>query len=329
MMFHRFTLLFVLVLAAGLVAWSACTREGGAGSGPAASGPKPVEFRLGLVPDRNLYDQHLAYRALADYLESHTRLPRGNSTLDHGPSLKITLVTSSNYAGVLKDFTDGDIDGAFLGSLITVLAVDRCNAQVFTKCQSATGVDTYAGVIFVPEKSPITTLADLHGKKLGAVRTTMAGSIFPLYALKNASLGDGKAPDILWSGTHDDVIDEVLAGRVDAGAVKDLRLAAYEAEHPDQKFRRIATGPRAPDNALVISRKYPPEIRDAIIATLLDMSPDRDAQPALAKLGLKGFARCEISEYAGLYDMIESLGDQWKAAGVDGAAPRRISEGSR
>jgi len=287
------------------------------------SGVQGVRFRLGLIPDRNLYDQRLAYRALADYLQSHTHLGRGASTLDAAPPLQIELVTSSNYAGVLKDFADDDVDGAFLGSIVAVLAADRCGAQVLAKSQNLSGQDTYAGVLFVTEKSPISSMADLKGKKLGAVRTTMAGSIYPLFALQNMALAADARPEFLWSGTHDDVIEEVLARRVDAGAVKDLRLDAYEREHPDVKFRRLATGPRAPDNAFVVSRKLPSDLREALVAALLAMQKDPDAQGVLQRLKLRSFQPCTLAEYQPLYDMIDAVGPRWAETGIEGSAPQR------
>jgi len=283
---------------------------------------KSAIFRLGLIPDRNLYDQRKAYRALGDYLETHVHVSRGASTIADNPPLHIELVTSSNYEGILRDFTGGDVDGAFLGSLVAALAIDRCRAQVLLKSENQAGQNTYAGVIFVPQSSPAHTLADLAGKKMAAVRTTTAGAIFPVYAYQQAGL-QSALPAVIWSGTHDDAIEEVAAGRADAGAVKDLRLDLYEHAHPGVSFRRLSTGPRVPDGAFVVDRRLSPDVRDAIVATLLHMNDNPDAKPVLDKMSLSRFVPCEASEYAPLYDMIETLGPNWPAAGVEGSPPRR------
>ncbi|HUO09462.1 MAG TPA: phosphate/phosphite/phosphonate ABC transporter substrate-binding protein [Phycisphaerae bacterium] len=293
---------------------------------PTASAPAPVpaiRFRLGLIPERNLYEQRRAFRALADYLDSHVNPKSRLSTLDTGPSLHVELVTSSNYAGILHDFAHNDIDGAFLGSLVAVLAVDRSGAQVLVKSESHSGKDTYAGTLFVPPDSPIHSLADLRGKKIAAVRTTNAGSIFPLFAFQQAGIDRANEPQLLWSGTHDDVIEEVFAHRVDAGAVKDLRLDSWEQEHPGQNFRRLATGPRAPESALVVTRDLPPDLRDALAATLLQMNRDPQAAPVLQALQLNRFVPCDISEYTPLYDMLDAIAPRWSETGVDGPPPLR------
>jgi len=307
----------------GLLGWLSALPDRQPAAVLASNGLPAVTFRLGLVPDRNISEQRQAFRALAAYLETHVRLNRRMSTEGAAPALHVELVTSTNYASILKDFHDGDVDGAFLGSLVALLAVDRCGAQVVAKSENQAGLDTYAGVLFVSENSPITSLAGLRGKKLAGVRTTMAGSIYPLFAFDRAGVDAAALPELVWCGTHDDVIDEVIAGHVDAGAVKDVRLNAYEREHAGVKFRRLGSGPRAPDNALVVGSNTPADLRDALLAALLAMRQDSQAEPVLEKLGLNGFAACELSEYAGLYDMIESLGPRWAATGIDGRAPHR------
>ncbi|MGN6369231.1 MAG: phosphate/phosphite/phosphonate ABC transporter substrate-binding protein [Phycisphaerae bacterium] len=313
--------LLALVAIVAILSWLAISPTEVA---PPASEPAPVpplRFRLGLIPDHNLYEQRRGYRLLADYLDTHVHLNKNISTFTQGPPLRVELVTSSNYAGILNDFEDNEVDGAFLGSLVAVLAMDRCGAQVMIKTHNSTGQDTYAGTLFVPADSPLELPADLRGKKLAAVRTTMAGSIFPQFCFQQLQINDHDRPRILWSGTHDDVIEEVLARRADAGAVKDLRLDAWEREHPGNHFRRIATGPRAPENALVLSRSLSPEIAAGIVAALLHMQDDPDAAPVLQSLQVRRFETCHPSEYAALYNMIDALRHHWDETGIDGPPP--------
>lgn len=330
MLSRRFLLILGAVLAIiGLLAWLTGLPLGGPTPVTASGGLAPARFRLGLIPERNLYEQRKAFRMLADYLETHVQISRGASTLDSGPALRVELVTSSNYAGILKDFASGEIDGAFLGSLVTVLAVDRSGAEVLAKSVNLDKKDTYAGVVFTLPTSGIGALAELHGRRLGAVRTTMAGSIYPRFALGQAGIGDDALPEWVWCGTHDDVIEEVVAGRVDAGAVKDLRLDAYERAHPGVIFRRLATGPRVPDSAFVVSRSLTPDVRQGIVAALLAMEADPHAKLTLEGLQTSRFERCDISEYGPLYDMIEALGPKWQATGVESAAPKRPAGAAR
>ena len=325
MTLHRFVLIFLTLLGLfALLDWLGQGPNNGTTSRTSEQAERtPLRFRLGLIPDRNLYQQRQAFHALGQYLESHSRVRPATSTLDDPIALQIELVTSSNYAGILRDFANHDIDGAFLGSLVAVLAVDRSNAVILAKSQNRAGLDTYAGTLFVPQDSPITTLADLRGKKLAAVRTTMAGSIFPLFDFQEANIDSTAQPEFLWSGTHDDVIEEVLAHGADAGAVKDLRLDTWEREHPGSAFRRIATGPRAPDNAFVVSRDLSPDLRDALLATLLNMHKDPAAEPILQSLQVRRFLPCTLAEYTPLYDMIDAIVVRWRDTGIEGPPPKR------
>ena len=126
----------------------------------------------------------------------------------------------------------------------------------------------------IPPSPPSPTSAE---KNSPPSRTTVAGSIFPLFAFHQASITPTSAPRS--SGPARRCHRELLNHRADAGVSKDLRLDAWEHEHPGTTFRRIATGPRAPDSAFVVSRDLRPDLRDALLAALLNMHKDPAAAP--------------------------------------------------
>ena len=122
---------------------------------------------LGLVPERDIFDQRHRYRQLADHLAQELHRP-------------VRLVTLNTYEAVLLDLAEGEIDGAFLGSMVAVLAHDRLGVRLVAKPVYENDVSTYRGVLFVPGSSPLTTIQDLRGRSLAMVRTTTAGHLFPL-----------------------------------------------------------------------------------------------------------------------------------------------------
>jgi phosphonate transport system substrate-binding protein len=282
-------------------------------------------LRVGFAPETNIFAMRKGYRSLADYLEKKLA---GD---DKAPPVRIQLVTASSYAGTLRDFKEGRIDAAFMGSLAALVAVDRNQGQVYLKSQGSSGLSTYSGVVFVLEGSPCRSIEDLKGRRLGAVRTTMGGAVYPLYLMKQGGMLDGAAssevPQIAWAGTHDDVINEVVAGNLDGGAVKDLRLLAYEKEHPGVKFRRLAESARAPDNALVVRRDYPAAKREALVAALLGMHEDPAGKAALEAMKVQRYVPCAPDEYSELYKMVESLGRHWSDLNIEGPAPQRPAAG--
>src|SRR5581483_554509 len=89
---------------------------------PAATG----SLRLGLVPERDIFAQRHRYRQLADYMAARLGQP-------------VELVTLGSYQQILGDFAQRDVDAAFLGSLVTVLAVDRLGARIVVQPMGADG----------------------------------------------------------------------------------------------------------------------------------------------------------------------------------------------
>jgi phosphonate transport system substrate-binding protein len=315
-----FSVLLCLICLVPVIAAPSLLRNYPSGKAPAAeTGPTtsaPAQLRIGLIPERDLFQQRKAYQALALYLQKHNPF-----------SPSVELLTTSSYAGLLKDFEENRIDIAFAGSLVSVLAADRFDVHVLLKSESprAPGKyeSTYSGVLFVREDSPAKSVAGLAGKRVAGVRTTLGGAIFPLYLLQQRP--DSQAFDLIWSGTHEDVLREVAAGNVDAGAVKNTRLEAFERQHPDVKFRRLAQSGDVPDNALLVRRDFDPARREALITSLRAMNNNPEGQAVLAGLGIRSFLPCTLAEYASLYDMIDKLGPHWKRLAIDGPAPRRRS----
>lgn len=274
---------------------------------PAPEGPT---LRLGLVPERDIFDLRKRHKALTGYLSARLNRP-------------VEVVTVSTYKGTLQDFAERKIDAAFLGSLVTVLAVDRQKAEVLVKPVRGDGRSTYHGVIFVKEGSPIQRVEDLGGRSIAMIRTTLAGNLFPMSRMLQAGVFDARQPRILWVGTHDDAITETFSGRVDAGAAMDLRLDAYEAAHPDARFRRLAESAEVPHDAVVVRGDLAPTVGQELKDAMLGMDKDPEGAKALAVFGATRYAPCSIAEYGPVYDMIEGLGDRWDGLGIEGPPPKR------
>ncbi|MEX0777354.1 MAG: phosphate/phosphite/phosphonate ABC transporter substrate-binding protein [Phycisphaeraceae bacterium] len=317
----RLLLASLLVLAVGVVVWGlACPGPkvgDGAGAVPPADNPP---LRLALIPERDVFIQRQRYQALAAYLSQKLDRP-------------VQLVTLNTYSSVLDELAHKTIDGGFLGSMVAVLAHDRLDAQVLVKPQhaghpghpgspaQAGGLSTYRGVLIVRDDSPIQSVADLRGRSLAMVRTTTAGNLFPLALLaEHQLLGDGR-PAFRWVGTHDDVAQAVMDGQVDAGAMKDLRLDAFEKDHPQAKLRRVAVSAAMPDNALVVRGDLDAALVAQLRQAMLGMDSNADGKAVLAGLDNQRFVACEMAEYQAVYDMTRTIGSAWDQVGVEGPPP--------
>ena len=272
------------------------------------SAPAPA-LRLGVVPERDIYAQRRRSQACAQ-----------NPRAQLGARLQLAALRL--YPGVLDELAQKKIDGAFVGSLVAVLAVDRLGAQLIVKPQQPDGGWTYRGVVFVREDSPIRSVRDLSGRTIAMLRATTAGDLFPIYLLHGEGMLDGpEAPTMRWMGTHDQVIEQVIDGYADAGAVKDLRLASFESTHAHTPLRRLAESDPVPNNSLVLRGDLPPERVAQVRRLLLDMHTTEDGRATLASFGAARFLACELDEFHAIYRMVQALGPAWERLRVDGPAP--------
>lgn len=279
---------------------------------PPAVAVKPA-FHIGLVPERDIFRLRKRYQVLTEYLSKRLGRP-------------VDVVTVNTYQAVLQDFAEQKIDAAFLGSLVAVLTVDRLGTRVLVKPVDEAGVSTYRGVIFVRPDSPIQRIEDLAGRSVAMVKTTYAADLFPIWEMHRTDINHGATPPRkVWVGTHDEVISETLSGRVEAGAVKNLRLEAFEATHPDAKLRRLATSPPVPNDTFVVradlEEAFTAQLRDVLLA----MDKDPEGAKALAGFGAVRFVPCSTEEFTPIYDMVEGLGDHWDRLGIDGPPPKQPS----
>ncbi len=297
----------------GLAIWSSQSTHEASGTPPAEpAGMRGEPLRIGLVPEHNIFAMRDRYRAWAACLSGKLGRP-------------VEIVMLSSYEAVLDDFKDRSLDAAFLGSLVALIAIDCLDARPLARPEFPGAVSTYRGVIFVRDESPIHSVDDLRGKSIAMLKSTTAGSLFPLAEFNRRHWMDSgpNQPQIVWLGTHDQVVSAVVQGQVDAGAAKDLRLDAYLQSHPGNRVRCLATGPAVPNLALVARADVAEKTGPALTKILLEMHEDPAAQPALKELGTVRFIRCAASEFDPIYDLIRTADWTWNLVGVTGAAPQR------
>jgi phosphonate transport system substrate-binding protein len=313
----RWIMLTVLlvVMATGFMIWlgslPASPPVAGPGARPDANASPAPPLRFGLIPEREIFQQRQRYIALTDELSKRLERP-------------IELVTGNTYGGILEDFEAERIDAAFLGSFIAVLAMDRFDARVLAKPEVENGVTTYRGVLLVRADSPIESVAGLAGRSVAMVRGTTAGALFPVAEFhERGMLAAADPPLFRWVGTHDAAIQELVAGRVDAAAVKDLRVLNYEASPDAVDLRWLATSPAVPNNALIVRAGMDRQLSDQLAQILLALHEDEPGRRALAQFGAVRFVPCASAEYDAVFELIERINDRWIDVGIAGEPPRR------
>ncbi len=144
-----------VALLVGALIWLTAAPDSGRLQGTTATSQalagRPV--RIGLIPERDIFEQRKRYQTLVGYLQARLGRP-------------VRLVTLNTYEVALKELAEKMIEGAFLGSLVSVLAMDRLGAQVVARPERPDGSSTYHGVIFVRADSPITDFQGVRGHSL-------------------------------------------------------------------------------------------------------------------------------------------------------------------
>lgn len=276
---------------------------------PATSPSAITPLRIGLIPERDIFALRKRNQVLAEYLSQELRRP-------------VVLVTANSYATILQDFADKQVDAAFLGSMVTVLAYDRRSGVVLARTELSEGTSTYTGVICVPENSPIKSVDELLGRSIALVRTTTGGNLFPIYEMCRREMLHGEnRPRLIWVGTHDDALDAMFQGQTDAAAVKNLRLAAWLRAHANQRVRILAESNPVPENSLVVRSDIAQGLGRQVADALMDMDKTPKGRAALEAYGARRFLPCSIEDYHVIYELVDQIGDEWPLLKIDGPPP--------
>src|SRR5262249_35899387 len=204
------------VLAAALTAAAGVT-----GAAVARTGTQNVcpggQGRFGAGPDDTGANFTNAYKALTKAVSQKL-----------GCSVK--LVVTNNYTAEVEAMRAGKLDVAEFGPLGYIFAHQLSKAQivaVFGTMQHKPV--TYTAAIWVPNGSPITTVADLAGHSLAlSDPASTSGNLYPLYALITHHVPTS-AVHIEYAGGHPQSLLALVNGKVDAAEVNSQQQATAVA----------------------------------------------------------------------------------------------------
>ena len=259
----------------------------------------PQSFRLGLIPERNLFHQMDRYEPLAAYLSTRV-------------GVKVELKVLPRYADVIDGFVSSDLDGAFLGSLGGALALVRLGVEPLARPERTDGTSTYRGLIIVRKDSGIATGADMKGKRFVFVDTmTTAGWLLPLHYFKDQGVDDYRSwfKEFYFAGTHDGAIVDVLEGRADVGGAKSTVFDALANDDPriSKELSILAKSPEVPANGLFVRKGIDGTLKNRLKLVLLGMGQDEESKKALSALGASKFVESTPQDYKTVFEFAESV----------------------
>jgi phosphonate transport system substrate-binding protein len=210
--------------------------------------------------------------------EEKTVLESGNRIahlLEMASGYTVEPALATSYAGVIEAMGAGRADIGWLSAFAYVIAHQRYGVEV-RLVTVRFGLPYYRAEVIAQTSSGIVSLADLRGKRFAFVDpASTAGYLVPSAALRKA----GYDPQmffgqVVFAGSHTNVVLAVYDGRVDAGAVYDDARGTVQKTLPDvmQQVKVVwASGP-IPNDTVSVRRDLPEDVKERVTNALLRFS---------------------------------------------------------
>ncbi len=254
---------------------------------------------IGLIPERNIFEQMQRYEPLANYISKQI-------------GIKIKLLVLTRYGNIIDNFVSSHLDGAFFGSFTYTLAHAKIRVEPLARPEDFNGVSTYYGMIFVRKDSGIKTAKDMKGKRFAFVdKATTAGHLLPLAFFKENGIKDYKTyfKETYFTGTHEDAVYDVLNKRADIGAAKNtvFNQLANSNRRINEELIILKKSPEVPENALAVRKDLDSSIKKKLKETLLNMHNDEPGRNVLKNLGAKRFIETTDADYKSVYEYVKEI----------------------
>ena len=251
--------------------------------------PPREQLLIGLIPEQNIFKQVDRYEPLMWYLDKKT-------------VVKMKLKILPRYGNIIDNFKSSALDGAFFGSFTYTLAHAKVGVEVLARPVALDNSSTYHGLIFVRKDGGIRTARDMKGKRFAFVdKATTAGYLLPLEYFHKSGVFNYKRylKEAYFSGTHENVIYDVLNRKADIGAAKNTvyqRLAKADPRIMEELVV-LERSPDVPENALALRKDIGASVRSRLMDALLKMHLDPDGKKVLQQFGAQRFIETREEEY--------------------------------
>lgn len=254
----------VALIAAAGAAFASGTVE------PLGSEKNPIVWAF--VPSGEMTRVSAGAQSVADLLHAKT-------------GLFFKTMVATEYAGVIEAMRASP-PTAHMASLATfayIMAADMKVAEaslVSVRNKSA----FYKGMIITNAASGIKSLADLKGRSFARPDPlSTSGWIIPSLTLKAAGIDIEKDLKIVDAGSHDAVVAAVYNGEVDGGATYVDARTRIQKDKPDvmEKIIILQESPNIPNDGVQFQVKVKKELRDTIVAALLEIITTEEGKAAI------------------------------------------------
>ena len=264
----------------------------GLGRAALAADANPTVLKVALLPDENASELIKRNQPLKDYLESKL-------------GKQIELIVTTEYSSMIEAMRFGRIDVAYFGPLSYVLARSKAEIEPFAAMVEG-GKPTYRSVLIASEKSGVSAIGDIRGKKVvfGDPAST-SSHLIPKAMLEDAGLVADRDYQQNFVGAHDAVAANVANSNADAGGLSEViwnRLVERKIIDTT-KVKVLGYSKEYPQYPWTMRSDLAPDLKDKIRDAFLTLH-----DPAVLKsFKAEGFAPIKDNDYNVIRDLAKAL----------------------
>lgn len=248
-------------------------------------------LRITILPDKSGGDRAVKIAKLKTYLTETIGVP-------------VEIDIATDYDNAVERLVSGIVNMAYLGPLtyVQAKAQDPTIEPLVAPIDSRTGRPWYTSVVVSTIK--IDTLEGLRGKRFGFVNeSSTSGFLVPNREFKKRGINPGlDFAEVRYSGAHDDNIQLLLKGEVEAIAIDQstYRTNLDSGTLDPNKYHLIWESQPITNAPVVITKNIPPDIKIQLQKAFINAPP-----------GLVGISVSESAGYTivqdGDYEFVREL----------------------
>lgn len=254
-----------------------------------------ADLKFGILPRLAEKEMRDGFTPLAGYLSKEL-------------GMNVTLVIPKDFDTWRKEADARTYDFVYTNPYLYVLLKKAVPETEVLAISSEPEVgDDIKGTIIVKKDSPIKSIAELKGKTVAATDPGSAGAY--LVQMKMLSKAGLKKDDVkvIFEKKRDPVADAILAGKAEAGFVRDDDVEKLKAG--GDKFRKIAVSDPIPNWPIAISKKMDPatakKLKDAILKL---KKGDLKTISVLGPARIEGFVPVADKDYDIMREAAKAIG---------------------
>jgi phosphonate transport system substrate-binding protein len=218
----------------------------------------------------------------------------------------VEVRVGTHYEEHIEHIGRDELDIAFMGPVPYVELVRRYGAKPILARLEINGRPVFNGYIVTRQDSPIRTLADLKGRSFafGDSNSTM-GHTVPYYMLLTNGVQLSDLREHRFLGAHHNVALAVLAGDMDAGALKDEVFEKFK----DQGLRAVAVTPWLSEHLFVTQSSMPQASIAALRRVLFELKDTPEGIAVMRGINTKmtGLVPAADSDYDPIREILDTV----------------------